>query len=88
MILNQKVPVVKMIPLISRLPKGGGQGAMVTRPPPPNPHLIVLKKMFVQFRSFANERYCLQLKIIVTFRCHASFVIKVLCLVDSSDIYK
>ena len=33
MILNQKVPVVKMIPLISRLPKGGGRGAMVTRPP-------------------------------------------------------
>ena len=35
MILNQKVPVVKMIPLISRLPRGGEQGAMVTRPPPP-----------------------------------------------------
>ena len=34
MILNQKVPVVKKIPLISRLPRGGGQGAMVTRPPP------------------------------------------------------
>ena len=30
MVLNQKVPVVKMIPLISRLPRGGGQGAMVT----------------------------------------------------------
>ena len=26
MILNQKVPVVKMIPLISRLPRGGGGG--------------------------------------------------------------
>ena len=32
MVLNQKVPVVKMIPLISRLPRGGGQGAMVARP--------------------------------------------------------
>ena len=30
MILNQKIPVVKMIPLISRLPRGGGPGAMVT----------------------------------------------------------
>ena len=92
MILNQKVPVVKMIPLISRLPRGGGQDAMVTRPPPfPPPwtlSLTVLKKMLVQFRSFANERYCLQLKIIVTFRRHASFIIKALCLVDSSDIYK
>ena len=38
MVLNQKVPVVKMIPLISRLPREGGQGAMVTRPPPlPSP---------------------------------------------------
>ena len=36
-ILNQKVPMVKMIPLISRLQRGGGQGAMVPRPlsPPP-----------------------------------------------------
>ena len=34
MVLNQKVPVVKMIPLISRLPREEGQGAMVTRPPP------------------------------------------------------
>ena len=33
-VLNQKVLVVKMIPLISRLPREGGQGAMVTRPPP------------------------------------------------------
>ena len=64
---------------------------MVTRPPP-LPHglksLIVLKKLLVLFQSFANERYCLQLKIIVTFRRHASFIIKALCLVDSSDIYK
>ena len=30
MILNQKVPVVKMRPLMSRLPRGGGEGAMVT----------------------------------------------------------
>ena len=34
-ILYQKVPVVKMIPIISRLPRGGGQGAMVTPSPPP-----------------------------------------------------
>ena len=43
MILNRKVPVVKMIPLISRLARGGGvcvcgggawRGAMVT----PSPH--------------------------------------------------
>ena len=91
MTLNQKVPVVKMIPPISRLPRGEGKGAMVTRPPPLPPWtkcLIVLKKLLVQFRSFANERDCLQLKIIVTFRRHASFIIKALCLVDSSDIYK
>ena len=38
MILNQKVPVVKMIPLISRLPRGGGRGAIETRPhPTPSP---------------------------------------------------
>ena len=58
----------------------------------PSPHglksLIVLKKLLDQFRSFANERYCLQLKVIVTFRRHALFIIKALCLVDSSDIYK
>ena len=83
MILNQKVPVVKMIPLVSRLPRGGGRGAMVTPSPPPmDLSLIVLKKLLVQFRSFANERYCFQLKIIVTFRRHAFFIIKALCLVD------
>ena len=49
---------------------------------------LVLKKLLVQFRSFAIERYCLQLKMIVSFRRHASFIIKALCLVDSSDIYK
>ena len=84
MILNQKVPVVKMIPLISRLSRGGGQGAMVTRPPSSTPHMDLksdcIKEMLVQFRSFANERYCLQLNIIVTFRRHASFIIKALCL--------
>ena len=31
----QNVPVVKMIPLISRLPRGEGQGAMVPPSPPP-----------------------------------------------------
>ena len=35
MILNQNVPVVKMIPLISRLPREGGQGAMVIPLPSP-----------------------------------------------------
>ena len=34
---------------------------------------IQFEKLLVQFRSFANERYCLQLKIIVTFRRHAFF---------------
>ena len=37
MILNQKVPVVKMIPLISRLPRGvggGGSGCHGDPPPP------------------------------------------------------
>ena len=33
-VINQKVPVVKMIPLIFRLPRGGGRGTMVTRPLP------------------------------------------------------
>ena len=42
MILNQKVPMVKMIPLISRLPMGVGQGAKVTRPPPLPHELKVL----------------------------------------------
>ena len=84
--------MVKMILLISRLPMGGGHGAMVTRTPLPSPpwtySLIVLKKLLVLFRSFANERYCVQLKIITTFRRHASFIIKALCQVDSSDIDK
>ena len=52
-----------------------------------DPHLrwtksLIVLKMLVQFRSFVNERYCLQLKMIVTFRRHASFIIKALCLVD------
>ena len=65
MILNQKVPVVKMIPLISRLPMGVGQGAMVTRPLPSPMNLksYCIKKLLVLFQSFANERYCVQLKI-------------------------
>ena len=84
MILNQKVPVVKMIPLISRLPRGGGPGCHGD--PPPYPPPMDLKCDCDQ--SFANERYCLQLKKIVTFRRHASFIIKALCLMDSSDIYK
>ena len=35
MILNQKVPVVKMIPLIFRLPRGGGGGCHGDTPPSP-----------------------------------------------------
>ena len=42
MILNRKVPVVKMRPLISRLPRGGGgggsRGAMVTPHTHHSPH--------------------------------------------------
>ena len=78
-ILNQKVPVVKMIPLIEAAEWGGGDVRHGDPPPPPPPRwtksLIVLEKLLVQFRSFANERYCLQLKIIVTFRRHASYII-------------
>ena len=88
MILNQKVPVVKMIPLISRMPMEGGQGAMLILPHGLKLSLIVLKKLLVLFRSFENERYCVQLKIMVTFRRHASFIITALCQVDSSDFYK
>ena len=62
MILNQKVPVVKMIPLTEA---AEGRGAMCHGDPHPRwtKSLIVLKKLLVQFRSFANERYCLQLKL-------------------------
>ena len=83
MILNQKVPVAKLIPLIEAA-EGKGQGAMVTFLM--DKSLIVLKKLLVRFRSFTNERYSLQPKIIVTFRRHVSFIIKALCLVDSSDM--
>ena len=37
MILNENVPVVKMIPLISRLPRGGGGGAGCHGDPLPSP---------------------------------------------------
>ena len=84
-ILNQKVLVEKMIP-VTEAAEERGAPCMVT--PHRTKSLIVLRKLLVQFRSFANERYCLQLKIIVTFRRHASFIIKALCLVDSLDIYK
>ena len=69
MILNQNVPVVKMIPLIEAA-EGRGAGYHGDPPPPSwTNSLIVLKKLLVQFRFFfSNERYCLQLKIIVIFR--------------------
>ena len=54
MILNQKVPVAKMIPLIEAAEGEGGGGTMVI--PPWTKSLIVSKKLLVQFRSFANER--------------------------------
>ena len=47
-----------------------------------------IKEIACPISIFCNERYGLQLKMIVTFRRHAVFIIKALCLVDSSDIYK
>ena len=57
MILNQKVPVVKMIPLISRLPRGGGQGAMVTRPPP-SPPPMDLKSDCIKENAYPISIFC------------------------------
>ena len=85
MILNEKNPVDRMIPLVQAVEgRGIRRGAMVT-PPLPGSCLVALKKLLI--RSFAKERYCLHLKIKVTFRRHASFIIHVLCLVDSLGIY-
>ena len=64
---------------------------MVTPLPLPSPMDLksdCIKEIACPILSFANERYCLQFKIIVTFRRHASFIIKALCLEDSSDIEK
>ena len=49
MIPNQKVPIVKMIPLIEAA-EGRGRDTMVT--PPWTKSLIVLKKFLIQFRFF------------------------------------
>ena len=48
--------MVKMIPLI-KAAEGRGAGYYGDPPPPTmDLNLIVLKKLLVQFRSFANER--------------------------------
>ena len=47
--------MVKMIPLIEAA-NGSGWGGYHGDPPPRTKGLIVLKKLLVQFRYFANER--------------------------------
>ena len=66
---------------------GGGEGAMVA-PSPMDLKSDYIKEIACSVSVFWSfGLYCLQLKIIVTFRRHAFSIIPALCLVDSSDIY-
>ena len=64
--------MVKMIPPISRLPRGGGWVVGCHGDPPPSP---------MDLKSDC-------MKEIAHFKTSSFFIIKALCQVDSSDIYK